>query len=266
MSTPEALAALQALVEAHAVPHERTGSREWILYVRYLGGAHLQHHGFDGPPPEVDEALLEEMAGQGVIEIDYRDSAWQIRPTAIGRRMIEQFARVSSTEPAADLARVLESVEMQSGHAEPLSWPAVRPVLHALRKYWEAGGFNAHGVQLPAVFEEIAESRVGLFVATVRALVDGDYLRQTTDLAFHDGLLPVEVDFTDRARAMLDGWPGADPKDLVENLLAVLEAQAAAEPDDKKKRRLKQLADSVRELGVSVTSEILKQVLLGGAG
>jgi hypothetical protein len=36
---------------------------------------------------------------------------------------------------------------------------------------------------------------------------------------------------TDPARAVIDGWPGAAPEELFENLLAVLAAQEASETD-----------------------------------
>ena len=103
---------------------------------------------------------------------------------------------------------------------------------------------------------------MGLFVATVRALVAGDYLRSTTDLSALD--VPLELVFTDRAHAVLDGWPGAQPDELVQNLLAVLTAAAASEPDPDKKRRFERVAETVKELGVATASEVLAKVMLGG--
>lgn len=57
----------------------------------------------------------------------------------------------------------------------------MRPVLAALRGYWEAGGFSPGGIQLPAVCKETPEEQDGMVVATFRALLAGDYLRGTTN-------------------------------------------------------------------------------------
>ncbi len=141
-----------------------------------------------------------------------------------------------------------------------LSWPAVRPVLIALRDYWEAGGFSPNGIQLPAVVN-VFDEHEGLFIATVRALVAGDYLRAAGDvLVLHT---PAEVHLTDRARSAIDGWPGAAPEELVESLLSVLLTSAATEPDPAKKRRFERVAETIKELGVSTASEVIAKVLVG---
>jgi hypothetical protein len=159
---------------------------------------------------------------------------------------------------------VLDAVATQAGTSSKLAWPAVRPVLAALRAYWEAGGFSPHGVALPAIFAALPEEHEGLFVATVRALVGGDYLLRMTDLSAND--MPAEVAFSDRAHAVLDGWPGAAPEELVENLLAVLAATAATEADPARKRRLEGFAETVRELGVATAGDVLARAFTGGLG
>jgi hypothetical protein len=73
------------------------------------------------------------------------------------------------------------------------------------------------------------------------------------------------VALTDKAHSILDGWPGAAPSELAENLLAVLTATAAAEPDPVRKGRLEAFVGAVRDVGVSVTSEVLSKVIMGGA-
>jgi tellurite resistance protein len=76
--------------------------------------------------------------------------------------------------------------------------------------------------------------------------------------------MQAELVLTERALEVLDGWPGAAPEDLVENLLAVLVAEAKDETDPARKRKLETLIDSVREVGVAITSEVLAKVLTGG--
>jgi hypothetical protein len=262
VAEPDALEVLRALVEAHAKPDPQTGGREPIWYFRHSGGGGLQHHGFDGPAPEVDEALLEELAGYGFVDLDYGIHDWKLTPTREGRKVVEQKKRVESDEPTADISPTADAVAAQAEADNKLSWPAVRPVLLAIRQYWEASGFSPHGVQVPALMQALPEERQPLFAATLRALVAGDYLRPTTDLSALD--LPAEVEITDRARAILDGWPGAAPNELVENLLAVLAAEEASETDPVRKSRLRQLAETVKDLGVTTAGEVLAKVLMGG--
>jgi hypothetical protein len=76
--------------------------------------------------------------------------------------------------------------------------------------------------------------------------------------------VPGEVTITEKARTVLDGWPGAAPEELVENLLAVLAVAAADEQDPARKRRLESLASTIKEIGVSVTSDVIAKVLTGG--
>ena len=75
--------------------------------------------------------------------------------------------------------------------------------------------------------------------------------------------MPAEVEITDRTRAVLDGWPGATPDELVENVLAVLAEEEASETDPVRKSRLKQMAETVKEVGVSTAGEVLARVLMG---
>jgi hypothetical protein len=74
---------------------------------------------------------------------------------------------------------------------------------------------------------------------------------------------PSEVAFTDKAHAILDGWPGAAPRELVDNLLAVLAQTAAEEQDPARRRRLEALAAAVKDVGVSVASQVMAKVITG---
>lgn len=263
MSGPDPLAILRVLVEAHDQPHPRTGSREPIIFSRFIGGSSIQHHGFaEGGKPDVDEAVLSEMQVSGWLDIDYTGNSWCLVPTPEGRHLVEQHDRVNSSEPVADTAPLLAAVTAQTHASNKLGWPVVRPVLVALRDYWEAGGFSPYGIQLRALIELVPEEQDALFAATVRGLMTSDYLVSTTALGLDT--LPAEVALTDKAHQALDGWPGAAPEDLVENLLAVLTTTAAAETDPAKKKRFQKLADGVRELGVATASEVIAKVVAGG--
>jgi hypothetical protein len=110
-----------------------------------------------------------------------------------------------------------------------------------------------------------------VFAATVRALIDGGYLAptgvlggQVTDDEARVTEVPGEVAITEKAHSILDGWPGAAPEEIVENLLAVLAVAAPDEQDPARKRRLESLASTIKEVGVSVTSEVIAKVITGG--
>ncbi|MEK6275535.1 MAG: hypothetical protein AABM30_09375 [Actinomycetota bacterium] len=262
MTGLDLLATLRAFVKAHAQPHPSTEDREPIFYFIHSGGGTLQHHALDDPPPKVDEALLEEMRDLGVIDIDYSQGTWKLTPTPEGRRTVEAQDRIESRGPIADITPLAAAVSAQANSANKLAWPAVRPVLAELRSYWEAGGFSSHGIQLPALANVLPEEHQPLFSATVRSLVDGDYLRPTNDFSAFE--MPAEVVLTTRAHTVLDGWPGAAPDELFENLVAVLAAAIASEPDPVRKKRLERLAGTIKEVGVEVTAEVVSKVLLGG--
>jgi hypothetical protein len=108
----------------------------------------------------------------------------------------------------------------------------------------------------------LPEENHGLFAATLRSLVAGDYLRATTSLSALD--LPAEVDITDRARAVLDGWPGAAPTQLAENLAGGSGGGRSLRDRPVRKSRLMQMAETVKEVGVSTAGEVLAKVLMGG--
>jgi hypothetical protein len=268
---PNELEVLRAFVEAHAQLDQRTGGREPIMYIRHMGGSSLQHHALSECPAGVDNALLEDMHAKGLISIDYREHNWHITPTPLGRSVIEEDARIKSRDLVGPIEPLVEALSRQAQTDNPLAWPAVRPVLAALRSYWQSGGFSQHGIQLLAVREALPGELTQLFDATIRALVDGGYLApmgvlggSITDESGRVSDIPGEVAITEKAHTILDGWPGAAPEELVENLLAVLAVTAAEEPDPSRKRRLQQLGETIREVGVSVTSEVLAKVITGG--
>lgn len=265
MVRPTATEALIVFVDAHEIPHPNTGHREPILFIQTMGGGGIQHHGIpQESTPEVDEALIEEMHSDGTISIDYNSGgSLSITPTALGRQLAKEHKRVTGSDSSGNFDGVLAAIAEQHTAAAKLAWPAVRPFLSALRDHWEAEGLSPHGISLIALFKVTPDEHDDLALATLRALLADGYLRPTSAMAWGDPPMPAEVQFTDRSRQALDGWPGADPPDLVANLLAVLAEEAAAEPDDARKRRLLRVAETVRELGVDIAGNVLSQVITG---
>jgi hypothetical protein len=240
------------------------------MYLPFRGG--LIHHALDGDSLVVDDALIEELRDNDLIGIDYGANSWKITPTSQGRRVVEEGERSRGGEPAADVASLRAVFDAQAEAPNPLAWPAVRPVLEALRTYWQESGYPAHGISLLPIADKMADSAAPVFAATIRALVAGGYLERGWlggTIVGDDGRrsdFPGEVALTDRAHAVLDGWPGASPTELVENLLAVLVRSAAEEGDPTRRKRLETLAAAIKEVGVSVTSEVIAKVVAGGVG
>lgn len=233
------------------------------MYVKSFGSRGFKHEALrDEDLPPFDDALLEEMQAQGTIDIEYRESTWMIVPTAIGREAVASLDRAENVTPVASLDGIVAATASQASTTNKFAWSAVRPVLTAVKDYWEAGGYSQHGVALMGIAEGLPDEHLDLFLATARTLVEGDYLRSRSDLSFEG--VPAEVQLTDRAHAVLDGWPGAGPEDLFENLIAVLkiEAESTDVPADKKK--FERVMETVRELGVATAGEVLAKVATGG--
>jgi hypothetical protein len=264
--TPEGSAAdpineldvLEAFVDAYAVPNGQ-GQRRSILFVKYMGGCALQHHAAETWPP-YDEGTIDRLYRNGLISRDGQDS---FIPSERAEARIAQYKRSRVTEPVADTAPIFDAVRQQSEAENVLAWPVVLPVLAALRDYWTQGGLAPTGIAMTPLVTGIPDDLRKLFATTIRVLVDADYL-SGAKLTIID--TPVEVGLTSKSRSVLDGWPGAAPSDLVENLLAVLTEKLRDETDPAQRNRWQSLLDLVKELGVGVTSEVLAKVLTGGHG
>lgn len=253
---------LTTIVDAHEQVHQATGSREPLMFIRFAGGHEITHHAISqGDLDGLDEAMLEEMQAEGLIDLDYREHNTNFRPTALAHSVVEQHKRLGDLQPTADLSQLSQALKGQLAAEKKFAWTAVRPVLEALRSYWEESGFPQHGVNVGAIIQSLPAGEDKIFEATMRALLEGGYVAGTSDLAIAG--IPAEVIFTDRTRAILEGWPGATPTELVENLLAVINAISANEANPEKKRRLEKLAETVKEVGVSTAGEVLAKVLIG---
>jgi hypothetical protein len=267
---PNELEALRFFIDAHDQPDPRTGAREPIWYLRFHGD--LMHHALPDERPSIDEALIEEMQAKGLISVEHggRDgNTWKITPTTFGRHVAAEDERMRA-DPAADTTALVAALERQANASSALAWPAVRPILSALNGYWRESGFPAEGVSLMPIAAALSDEYVPLFTATIRSLVSGAYLEAghlvstITDESGRKAQIPAEVAFTEKAHAVLDGWPGAAPSELVENLLAVLAAEAANEPDPTRRRRIEGFAAAVKDVGVTVAGDVIAKVITGG--
>lgn len=252
---------LCALVSAYATP-DAGGGRQPILFASWMGGYAIQHHTGSSWPP-YDEGTLDTLSAKGLISFskDYRGSG-SITPTPLGESVAAEYARLQGSKIVADVEPLLAALRSQSVAENILAWPVVRPVLAALRDYWVAGGLSPNGIETGAIIEECPEDLEDLLITTVRSLIDGSYVAAGGKLTVNG--IPAEIVLTTASRVVLDGWPGAAPAELVENLIAVLAERARDEADPAQRKRWQVLLDTVRELGVSVTSEVLAKVLTGG--
>jgi hypothetical protein len=253
---------LRVLVEAHGEVHSRTGDREPIMYLRHIGGASLNHHALPEELPRCDDTDLEELHAAGLISIDYREHNWDVVPTPEGRAIVEQHKRVEALVLPTAVDDLLQALRAQSEKSNKFGWSAVRPVLAALRDYWERDGFPEHGIAVSTLAAALPEVERALFTATINALLENAYLRSASPLRI--GGVPAEVVLTERTYEVLDGWPGAAPEELVANLLAVLARAAESEADPVRRSKLERLAETVREVGVSMADEVLAKVMTGG--
>ena len=268
--TPNEMALLRVLVDAHGMP-AHDGTREPIMFLPFRNGLH--HHALPEEIPYVDDAMVSELQAKGLIDLNYTGSnTILITPTPLGRSLVAAEDRARVDEPMADISGIVMALVDQKEASNPLAWPAVRPVLAALRDHWHAAGFSEHGIQLLPVARALPSDELApLFGATIRSLVAAGYLEDSSLSATlsddETGLrvrFPLEVALTERAHAILDGWAGAPASELVENLLIVLAQTAAAEEDPARKRRLEGLATAIRDLGISVTSDVIAKVITGG--
>lgn len=254
---------LRTIVRAFEEVLPKRGVREPLDYFRGWQGGGLRHFSLE-EPVAIDETVLEELHDRGFISIEYLQRNQRITPTPEGRALVAHMAMVEDREPLASITELTAAVEAQAASENRMAWPAVRPVLLAIRHYWEAGGFPPQGFSIVPLIEAVEEGHRHQFRATIRQLIAGDYLENLTVVDADD--LPAVVGIGPKAFTVLDGWPGASGQELAENLVAVLTERARVEEDPKRKRRLEAARDNIREIGVQVTSDVLSRVLLGGAG
>jgi hypothetical protein len=258
------LAILSALVKAHEIPHASTGAREPIMFLKHSGGDSLQHHALDSNDASgLDEAMVEDLHGRGLLDIDYREHNLNLRPTGLAKSVVAENERISDLALTADAGPIHRAVAEQLESDNPLAWPRVRPVLIALQRYWRDSGYSEHGIALTGILDSLPEEQVEIFKATVRMLMNGGFLDSSSRLSVSG--IPGEVGISATAHSVLDGWPGATRDQLAENLLAVIASAVEEEDDPVEKKRLRKLGDTIREVGIATAGDVLARVMTGGA-
>ena len=99
MSRPDSIALLRAIVDAHAQGSPSDGRREPVLCLHWQGGSALQHQHTvpEGGWPDFDDALLEELRSQGLLDIGgWGADVWELTPTELGRTTVEQHDRANA--------------------------------------------------------------------------------------------------------------------------------------------------------------------------
>ena len=260
---------LRAFVQAHAQPHPNTRDREPLMFIQNIGGSSIEHHAIDTSLEGVDEAFLEDMHGKGFISIDYREHSWNITPTEFGRNTVAESERVFSTDAVADVEPFQLALANQADSGNPLGRPPFAPCSRRSVDTGRRGGspstasssppsprlspmISCHSSQRP--YGSSSEA-----VPADRGHACGGHRGRRRP---HNAP-PRRIAITEKAHAVLDGWPGPRPEELVENLLAAIAVAAADEPDQARKRGLERLGETIGELGVSVTSEVIAKVADG---
>lgn len=251
---------LGVLVDAHETPHPSNGHRQAIDMFKTLGSSGLQHHALE-TEIDIDEARLEELSYDGLLDLDYGTGIIHITPTRLARNLVSQHRRVDTDELLSNVDDLDNAVSNQMLSSESLSWQSTAPVLAALVEYWRGAGCPSTGIALPAVLQHFDEPKRKVLLTDLGLLIESDFLASASDLAVET--VPAEVAITEKALQALFGWPGLGSEDWVERLLAALEFSAASEPDSTKKKRLKQLGDAIRDVGTTTVAEIVAKQVSG---
>jgi hypothetical protein len=250
---------LQLIVEAFDEP-DASGQREPLYHFLEFGGGGLDHHSLEGTIPAA-RTDIEELARAGFIDIDYGEM-WAISPLPRGRKAVRDYAIASATELETPADAFLHAAAEQANGPNPLAWPLVRELLAGLRQYWQAVGLPSEGLKLPPLLHALPEEHGATTAAAIRSLISNRFLEARSSVTISDNV-PVLVDLTPSAFEALDGWPSENPAQLYEHLIAAFTSQAEQATDPERKRRLRQVVESLREVGVATASEVLAKVITG---
>jgi hypothetical protein len=158
---------LVAIVGAYRSELE-SGRRETLMHLR-IGGIRetIQHHAWPDDAPEIWRADLEELHDLGLVDIEFRERAWMVRPTAAAVAAVEQYER--------------ELLRQESARPVDLRWDAVRPVLHAIVDVWEEGGASANmAIPLGLVASQLGRDATDLgLVRAIEQLAVGGWVETT---------------------------------------------------------------------------------------
>lgn len=236
---------LEGIVDQYAAPSP--DDRYPLLHTTSSAGGRI--HGWAAHLPRVQRHDLDDLQSYDLIDIDYGGSdgnTYQVRPTGRGRKAIYAARREQRRDERA------EPVD--------LSWPAVRPVLHAATDLWaEAGASGAEFMPLGLIADRLGREPDSLqLIRAVEHLGIDDWL----DVDYNDESDEPFLRPTQRAVTATRAWPGGDSEVAAERLLAVLDDIAANAPDEGKRKWAARLRDTAME----VTSKTLAEVASKMAG
>lgn len=201
---------------------------------------------WDDSMPTVTRDDIDELHDLGWIDLDYAGSGdYLVRPTADGRRNLRTYQR----EKARSERRPQQAVD--------LSWPAVRPVLHAVVDLWTAAGAPLGGyVAMRSIAERLSVPPDDLATArAIEALARNDWL----DASYDDETDELEAMPTMRGLAARRGWPGGDPEVAAERLLATLDEVAELAADDDTRGWATRARDTLMEVGTKTLAEVVSK-------
>lgn len=233
---------LEGIVDQYDAP--APDDRRRLLHTTSNIGGRI--HGWSAELPSVQRHDLDDLQSYGLIDVDHVGSDmsnYAVRPTPQGRTAIYGARREQRRE---DRAQPVD-----------LSWPTVRPVLHAVVDLWTESGASVAGfMPLSRVAERLDQEPGSLqLVRAVERLGVEDWL----DVHYPDeGDEPV-VRPTQRALVATRAWPGGDGEVAAERLLSILDEIAVNAPDEGKRKWAGRLRDTAMEVGTKTLAEVVSK-------
>jgi len=250
----ESVRLLIALADAFAVRDDQ-GAREPLFTFRAAGELQIQHPAFPADDwRHIDDEVLEHLASQGLIRLEYGNNTNKVFVTVDGERVADEARRL--LQPEDDVPEGLEV---------DLDWETVaRPVLEAVYAAWRARGAPADGV--------IASS-------VARAVGDGDdngrQTRRAVALLVQEGYLdaagsmvvdnaPAAIIVTGRGMQVVGGWPTTTAEAATYALLVALDRAIEETTEPERKTKLQRFREVALDLGQGTLTEVLARVVTGG--
>jgi hypothetical protein len=199
---------------------------------------------WDETQPLVTRDDLDDLRAVGLIDIDFAGSGdYMVRPTPDGRRafrtMQRERARVKNPQPV------------------DLSWPTVRPILHAVVDVWaEKGASSAAFVKIGAIAQRVEREPDDLgLIRAIEVLADSDWLTAEHD----DETDELSAQPTMRGLMATRGWPGGDGEVAAERLLSALEELATQADDTETRGWAARARDTLMEVGTKTLAEVVSK-------
>jgi hypothetical protein len=185
--------------------------------------------GVDGWPDSVpgpSPGAIRDLAERGWVRITGGNgSSPQFELSGAGRQLAEQRAAAASRPQRPAIA---------------LAWPGPKPTLENVMEAYEQQSAPEAGIKTPAIVEASEDQAAA--AAHLRELLRTGFLESSYA---GSGEYPVTVRPTEKSLRLLKGWPEGSANDVVENLLAMLDAEIANTHDEEKKSKLVQIRNGI---------------------